>query len=970
MFRRSVPPAALRPAFALLLLLLALLRLAAAQETGGIQGTLLDGWDGKPLAGVTVLLRGTTLATTSDAQGRFLLQGVTPGEHTVRFSRSGYAAVAVTGIRVIAGQVTTANGTLRPEFYELEEYEVTAEEFESGAVALLLERQSAVGLLDAIGSEQFRRLGVSDAADIMTKVTGTTVVDGKFAVIRGLGDRYNITLLNGAEVPTADPYRRAAQLDLIPAAMIESVVVSKTFTPDLPGGFAGGAANIITRSFPEKFTLSVSLSLEYNDQATFNDGFLTYPGSGTDWAGFDDGRRALPEGLKNVTGADLAAPPRVTSTTPANAARRQAQADQVQALLNSFEDYTFAPSTKTAPPNHGGSLSIGDTFDLGSHPFGYFANVGYSRKYSFYDDGFNQRFRNVRVDPDPFEFYRDARSITEVQWSAVINLAYRIHEDHELGFNFIYNQSAEDVARRQVGARPENLFDLVVDRSVLQWIERHLENYQMRGDHGFPDAADMHFKWLVSVARTTQDEPDQRLFNYARDEDFTGNIINNNALPEPSVPTRNYRDIEERNLNVRADHSIPFSPWNDLTGEFKVGFWLTQSRRDFAQKSFGFDIANPVPEFPRTDPWRLYGEPNTFFNGTNTYYIPYRRGTATNFFFPRQFLTTQFGNYSSDGSQDITAGYFSVDLPFSPWLRVAGGLRPENTDLSIISRGSAQGGANISQLDLLPSLSTTLTVASNMNVRFAYSSTVARPTYRELDPVQQYDPFNDEIVRGNPNLTMTDIDNYDLRWEWFPRPGAVFSVGGFKKSLTAPIEKEIVTFGGGIVTFVNVPTADLYGVEAEARTKLDFFHEALEQWSFGVNYSWIQSEVPLSPAEVINDPLETNPRPLYDQSPWVLNADVTWEHKSWGTTATLAFNQAGERLYLVDRGGPDVYEHPPPVLDLIISQKLSDHWRLRFTAKNLLNPEYRRTYGSGYDDPLYSVRTAGRVFGIVVTYDF
>ncbi|HMO66668.1 MAG TPA: carboxypeptidase-like regulatory domain-containing protein, partial [Verrucomicrobiota bacterium] len=173
LLHRFHPPlAGLRLLLALGACLLALLRPAAGQDTGGIQGTLLDGWDGKPLAGVTVLLRGTTLATTSDALGRYLLQGVVPGEHAVRFSRSGYAAVAVTGIRVIAGQVTTANGTLRPEFYELEEYEVTAEEFESGTVALLLERQSAAGLMDAIGSEQFRRLGVSDAADIMTKVAG------------------------------------------------------------------------------------------------------------------------------------------------------------------------------------------------------------------------------------------------------------------------------------------------------------------------------------------------------------------------------------------------------------------------------------------------------------------------------------------------------------------------------------------------------------------------------------------------------------------------------------------------------------------------------------------------------------------------------------------------------------------------------------------------------------------------------
>lgn len=969
-FRRAFIPRAVCHGLGVLPFLCLALLLAPsvrAQDTGGLTGTVLDGWEGRPLGGVAVLVRGTTLAVTTDGQGRYELNGVPPGEQTVRFSRSGYAASVVTGVRIAPGQVTRLDGTLRPEFYEMEEYEVTAEVFQEQAVNLLQDRQDAGAILEAIGSDQFRKLGVSDAADIMTKVTGTTVVDGKFAVIRGLGDRYNVTLLNGAEIPTADPYRRAAQLDLIPSAMIEQVIISKTFTPDLPGGFAGGAANIITRSFPDKFTFSITLGLEGNTQATFNDDYLTYPGGGTDWAGFDDGTRALPDPLANVTPADLAVPPRLSAETPEQAQQRRAQADRVQELLNSFQDYTFAPTTKTPPPNYGGSLSIGDTIELGAGRFGYFGNVTYQQKYNFFDNGFQQRFRNAAVDADPYEYYVDARSVSEVQWSAVINLAYELNEEHEFGFNFIYNRSAEDIARRQVGARPENLSGAIVDRSTLQWIERDLMNFQMRGSHGFPKALDMRVDWLISIAGTSQDEPDQRYFNYGRNEDFTGNFIDNNSLPEPSVPTRNYRNLEENNLSARFDDTVPFSPWDGLQASLKFGTFLSFSHRDFFQRSYGFGITKTNAN--QIDPWELAGTPNTFFTPENLRYSTYpgSRG-ATNYYFPRAFKTDSFGNYASQGDLDVVAGYWMVDMPFSPWLRLIGGLRPENTDLSLVS--SDGGGSQIQRLDLLPAFSAVITLVTNMNVRLSYSSTIARPTFREIDPVENYDPIGDEIVRGNPNLVLSDITNWDVRWEWFWRPGSVISVSLFSKDIENAIEKVLVTFGGGIVTFENRPTADLHGLEFEARTGLDLFHEEFREFSLGFNLSLIESEVPLTTDEQINDPNAGSSRPLYDQSPWIVNADLTWDHAAWGTTATVAFNQAGPRIFAVDRGGPDVYEHPVPGLDFILSQKLSKNWRLRFSAKNLLDPEYRRTYGDSFDDKLYSVRTAGRTFGLAVTYDF
>ncbi|MCW5560201.1 MAG: carboxypeptidase regulatory-like domain-containing protein, partial [Verrucomicrobiae bacterium] len=353
------------PLLLLFLSLFEFLLQARAQENGSLSGGVVNGWDGRPLSGVIVTVRGTILAGTSDASGRYRLDGVPPGEHTVRFSKPGFAATTVTGVRVAPGLPTNLDGSLRPEFYELEEYEVTAEDFQDQAIEILEQRQASTSFLDAISSEQFRRLGVTDAAQIITKLPGTTVVEGKFAVIRGLSDRYNITQLNGAQIPTADPYRVGAPLDIIPAAMIREVAVSKTFTPDLPGGFAGGLANVKTKSFPDKFILNFEVGLEYNTQSTLNDRVLGYPGGPNDWAGFGTRARALPAELQGQSGQTLQPPRNARATdTAADAEARLNQANKLQSALGSFQDYTFGGTPETPPPNHNGAFSVGETLDL------------------------------------------------------------------------------------------------------------------------------------------------------------------------------------------------------------------------------------------------------------------------------------------------------------------------------------------------------------------------------------------------------------------------------------------------------------------------------------------------------------------------------------------------------------------------------------------------------------------------------
>jgi outer membrane receptor protein involved in Fe transport len=890
---------------------------------GSIAGIVRDAWQGAPLAGVVVTVRGTTLAAKTDAQGRYQLEPVLPGEHSVSFSKSGFTRATVTEVRVGAGQTSNVDIHLKPEFYELEEYEVTAEDLERENVQILFERQSAQVFTDAIGAEQFARYGSSDVAEIMTKVTGTTVVDGKFAVIRGLSDRYTLATLNGAEIPSADPYRKAAQLDLIPSGIIDQVVVSKTFTPDQPAGFTGGALNLLTKSFPEQFQCNFSVGMAYNTQASLNNDFLSYPGGSLDWLAMDDGTRDQPAEL--VGGVTL---------TPNQ--------------INDNLDVDFAPTPTRAPLDHSFALSVGDTVQVFDRPLGFFAGLTYSHKYSCYEDGVSATYRSGPPDSlGSSRYMADSRSLEEAAWSGMVNLALQPWDQQEISFSFLYAQTSDNIARRRQGIDANNSQPgTTLDMSELHWIERNLHGFQLRGTHEFPEAEGWRTDWLASLAFTSQEEPDLRYFNfYANrlDDGTSINEISNSSLPAPPNPSRTWRDLQEENLNLKLDQTVPVQVWNEGEAKLKVGGFFARSERTVTETSYRYGTTPPA----------FTSDPATFPNDFPL--LPELVNLGISMLVPNAF----------EGTLDVIAGYGMVELPLIDRLRLSGGVRYEHTTLDPIDQG-----------DWAPGVSLVYELVTNMNLRVSYSHTVARPTFREIDPTASYDPAGDFEIRGNPNLVMSDIENYDLRWEWFPRPGEVIAFSAFYKDLKNPIEKTLVSATGDIITYENRPgTTRLYGFELEARKTLDFIDPLLADFSAGGNFAWIKSEVPFTEAELTNrqanDPSTSDTRPLYDQSPYIINFDLTYDNRRSGTTTSIIFNMAGERIFFTVDGGPDVYEQPLPQLDFIISQSLGKHWKVKFGAKNLLDPEFRRTYGSDYDSPFVNLEyRKGRTFSLSLGYEF
>lgn len=931
----------LRPYWLMALLFFMSVLAVNAQDSGAVSGVVVNSYDGMPLIGATVTVRGTTLAAQTDAAGRFEIKGVPLGDQVLRFSKSGFAAAVVTDVRVIGGQTTTVNGNLRPEFYEMEEYEVTAEEFTQQSEQIMIERQESSGLMEGLGSEQISRLGASDAAEALSKVSGASIADGKFAVIRGLADRYTTTTLNGTELPSADPDRKAAQLDLLPTQIIERMDVAKTFSPDMAGGFAGGSINIVTKGIPEKAMVSFSFGLSYNNQANLNDNFLVSDRSSTDWLGMDDGKRALP-------GIARAASP-LGSGGPV---QNEPQVER------SFGSSQLGPLTDGSPLNSSFSLAFGDSLKAGDFKFGYLGSLGYKNDYKFYDGGIVRKYDRGDIQ---VQGKSDTRAIIEYNWAASATLGVSFKESHELTFNYLRVQAAEDEARRLRGfdeltAEQEGTY---LEQSLLHWTERSLSYYQLSGAHELPQVNDIKLDWAGSFATTTQDEPDYRIFQFIADP--ANSIYQPFGRAEPAYPTRYWRELEENNQNIRADLTVPVPSYNDKENTVKFGGAISESERDYYQRGFTMYPANFFANSFVTS-----GDPQDYLDPVNYPYVEYRN-------FPV--------NITYKGEQTITAGYLMGDWAALQRLRLTGGARFERTDLSLSGFNQTLNTpvppGQIDQDDILPSLAATLALneSESLLLRGAWSQTVVRPAYREIAPVTIYDVAQARQYIGNPNLKIADSQNYDLRLEWYPKAGEIISVSVFRKDITAPIEQSALDNNNDRISYLNYSDAAVMGVEFETRVKLDRLWQPLQELSLGFNYAYIESEVPLTSVQQANRRQlygETaTTRPLYDQPDYVMNADLTWDHAATGTTFTIAGGVVGRRLVVVGLARPDEYEEAAPQLDVFISQKLGKNWKLKFSAKNLLNPEFETTQDWGATGTtIIKSYTKGMTFGVSMGCEF
>lgn len=962
-------------------------------ETGTITGALVDAKTGDPLIGATVMVEGTQLGSQTDLDGAYRIRLVPVGTVRLLVRAIGYAPMTITDIAVLADQPVTVNVSMTSETIDLDRrITVTAKALKNTGAALLKQRQASTSVSDAISSEEISRSGAGDAADAMARVTGASITEGKFVYVRGLGDRYSNTNINGSPLPSPDPDRQAVPLDMIPTGLLDNIIVQKTFTPDKPGNFTGGSVDLTTRDFPEARQITFSTSATYNSATTGKSILMANQGS-KDWLGYDDGTRELPDYVLENYEIGQTVP---TDQQFINGSPTPDTLALIEYMDRSSQSFSpiMQPVRKTAPWDQKYSLSYGDQFQLFGRPLGAVASLSYSNKYSArtVTDGTYELGSPGASGLNENSLLTGPQGSHEVLWGGLANVKYTIHANHKIGAKYIHNQSGENKAVYRIG----NNYNVNNDtarfdyrRRELSYVERSLSSVQIDGDHFGFFGSRVRVNWQASYSHTRQDEPDYRNFNdqigvKLVEDPWTGDLvpgdtvqfIDKGAMLEPN---RSWRELVEENRSFDGNVLIPLT----RSLSFKTGFSFLRKERERSDREF---------RYGNTAAYSTYdGDVDAYLDQVGLIRVDTLRrdpdtGEPTRLRWVFQNTLTEFirpsNNY--EGEQEVVGTYVMMEsrVPLIPAMKLVGGVRYEKTDMRTINGGSTYSeilgtdtAGVIDAEDWLPSINVVYSLTDRMNIRAAYGRTLARPNLLEMSAAIFPDPDGGSgFVFGNPSLKRTQIDNFDLRWEWFLRPGEILAVSGFYKEFTDPIETVFRDNDpNNSVTWQNMGNARVYGFELEFRRRLDHVTPKLRYFTLAGNLTLVDSRVKLNENELSYarqvDPDADDNREMQGQSPYIINADIAYDNPLIGTSLTLLYNIYGRRLAVnAQRYTPNVYEQPRNALDLIASQRITSGISLKFSAKNILNDPYEFTQdynGVTYYDQRYET---GRSFSFGLSY--
>ncbi|HBS84947.1 MAG: hypothetical protein A2W91_06910 [Bacteroidetes bacterium GWF2_38_335] len=909
---------------------------------GTIRGKVIDKSTGDDLIGANVFLVGTTYGAMADFDGNFTISGIPEGSYTLRCSFISYETQDVKNVTIKKGDVTVINFTLGEASFELQAVVVVRKQVTHTETAIDRAKIKSPTLLDGISSQQISRSGDSDAAGALKRVTGISVEGGKYIYVRGLGDRYSKTLLNGAEIPGLDPNKNSVQMDLFPSNLIDNMMVYKSFSPELPGSFTGGLVDIITKDFPEKYTFQFSTSFGYNTNASLNKDFLSYKGGSLDWLGIDDGSRKIPDAAEGKI------PYLYFDNTTL---------DEITRSFNKQMDPEKIPSFL----NHSHSISVGNQDSLFGKPFGYVFGLTYQRDFQFYDDGLTGRFK-LTDHVDEVEFLNtelnlnDTKGTQEVLMGAIANLHFKISENSKIGFNFIRNQGGQTTARFQEGRKPSDDPDMVYQTRTIQYLQRAFTSGQIKGKHLLKNLGNTEINWISSVTVSQQDEPDLRFFSTDYNINSEGDTLFHIRPSVYGVPVRYFREMWERNSDNKVNFEKPFTFLGDKS-KLKFGASYVEKYRIFTER--------------RID----YKDQNGSYNGIIDDYLSDENigpGSSGTYGLYVEDATDIKNSY--EASQNVVGAYLMADMPLGLKLRATYGLRLESTGMLVESYDTEKEPGELNEADLLPAVNLTYFLKEDTtNLRFAYARTLARPTFRELAPYSSFDFLGDFTIIGNPELERTIIDNLDIRWETFRKRGEIISFSGFFKRFNNPIERTFNPMAANPeLTYRNVKTAIVGGVEAEFRKSLDFIG-ILRNIKLGVNITLVKSKVSIDSLELVaihaTNPYHKNTRLMFGQPPYIINISANYQHDSTGISSTISYNVTGEKLSVVVVGGtPSIYEQPRHQLDFNISKKFGKNISMKLSVANLLNDTYLKTYTYKEKQYVFESYSMGRTFSIGFSY--
>ena len=919
---------------------------AATAQTTTLRGTVIDE-TGETIIGASVYLASDlSTGTATDIDGQFEIQTDLSAPDTLVVSYVSYNTeripVSLDGTVQSIGEILLAE-----EGIALADAVIVARAATNSDVAMTTLERKSLNTVNAISSQSIQARGDNDAAAAVGRVTGVSVEGGKYVYVRGLSDRYSKSTLNGASLPGLDPNKNAVQMDLFPTNLLDNIVVYKNFTPDLPGDFTGGLVDIATKDFPDELTVQASASIGVNANAHLGDDYLTHEGQSLDFLALGAEARAYdfdPAALP--TNTDILRDPSLTQELRA-------------ATLGLRGD--LVPSTGTPVPNHSLALSYGDRHNVGGKTLGVIGGFTYNRSASGFSGGEVGRFNLTQPGAPRLNRSRlltDDNYVDEVTYGALGNLSLKLNPNNRLGLNLMHNRNGAQTTRYQEGRVFNAQGDLYQQRT-LGYIERSLSSVQLRGAHGLGARADVwKLDWIVAATRSQMDQPDLRFINNFVNFDAEGNptrfFID---AAEDLLPTRFSRFMTEDNLDGHFDLTQSITQWAGLSAKLKYGAGYVYKTREFRETLLRYanEDQGDVSDFSNyvTEANVVGGD-----NGTRGIYI--------------QDQTQEGNQYDSD--MGIGHAYAMTELPLTRKVRSVFGARVETTQLdftSLRALNNLDDERLINTFDVLPSASVIYTTEDELtNVRVGYTRTLARPTFREVAPVNIYDEILNANVLGNADLERTLVDNADLRLERYGAGGDKLTLGGFYKRFQNPIElTQNVAAANLELQYRNVASAELFGAELEFAKNLGFVTEGL---SLGANVTVVRSRVEIPAEELavirVTDPEAEDTRPMFGQSPFIVNGFVSYLGER-GLRANVSFNVQGPRLSLVSRGGaPNVFERPFNSLNAKVSVPVGERLKLSASAGNLLDSSQRWTQEYNGEEYIFQQFQPGRTGSVGVSW--
>ena len=979
---------------------------------GTLRGKVTDE-KGESMFGVIVrAIENESIITQTDFEGSFSLKFPDNKPYTLNFVIVGYQTLEEK-TQLKDNAVLAKEFTLLSSSNIIKGMDVVAKRVKASDGYMEKMKMNSAVTLDFISAEVMKRTGDASVVNAIARVSGVST-NGGLITVRGIGDRYVRTTLNGSRIPTLDPLTNNIKLDIFPSSLVDNIVISKTQSADLPGDWAGAYISVETKDYPDKLSVNIESQFGYNSQTTFKN-FITSDRSSTDWLGFDGGLRIrdtdglsspnlapsayqqmvalglgdyfTQQGIQGWQDGDaegdayfrmglvqlgLLAPAQFNDPTAFDQARDQYNANfkpQAFNIINpngtsyaSGFSNNWNTKFRRAPINFSQSFSIGDQKTLFGKELGFIFGFKYGSAIRFDPNGISQRVGDETLG---YLFERQDNAIVSRETnsiSALLNLAYKLNKNNKISLMFMPNIIGNnDVASFE--EMPQGLInqEAAVSKNIF-YEQRKQLIYQYSSQHYIPTLK-LKLDLNASYTDGSSVAPDFKATQFLRFLDYT-TVTGYEFAPTAGEGIRRYdRYLDENIFDGRVGFEMPIkSKIEGVVRKLKFGAATQRNYRKIDNKEFRLFNGNQGVVEPLLDgDLDNYLSPDKFViqNGILDYY----------------YMDFDFERNHSFGNSNVEAVYGLVDFEINQSLRFSGGVRMEHTDIftdadlfyelgygvNDIRRENVGGfalvnAASINQWDILPSGSLIYKLKTKKetqsNLRFNYSQSVARPSIRELSDAAIYDNEFRTLIYGNSDLKLVNITNYDFRGEVYFANGDNVSGSVFYKDFRNHIE---MGFGGAGITWDNIDQSTVRGIELEGKKQIG------RNFEFRANLTLVKSEAQFIRKDLqiidgikVYTIIDTLYRPMFGQAPYLFNSMFSYTSDTLGLTATVSYNVQGPRLVIAGsvKGRPDVYEIPRHLLDFKISKAIGEHYNASLTIRDILNSPVRRSYDlpSGYVD--------------------